>query len=47
MLVTEALTLNGGNRSRTAKMLGLSRPTLMAKMGKYRIRLETSAITEE
>jgi len=47
MLITEALTLNGGNRSRTAKMLGLSRPTLMAKMEKYRIRLETSAISEE
>jgi nitrogen regulation protein NR(I) len=47
MLITEALNLNGGNRSRTAKMLGLSRPTLMAKIEKHRIRFETSAISEE
>ena len=47
MLITEALNLNGGNRSRAAKMLGLSRPTLMAKIEKHRIRFETSAISEE
>ena len=47
MLITEALNLNGGNKSRTAKMLGLSRPTLMAKIDKHRIRFETSAISEE
>lgn len=47
LLITEALNLNAGNRSRTAKMLGLSRPTLMAKIEKHRIRFETSAISEE
>jgi DNA-binding NtrC family response regulator len=47
MLITEALNLNGGNRSRAAKMLGLSRPTLLAKIEKHRIRFETSAISEE
>jgi nitrogen regulation protein NR(I) len=46
MLITEALNLNGGNRSRAAKMLGLSRPTLMAKIEKHRIRFETSAISK-
>ncbi len=46
LLITEALNLNGGNRSRTAKMLGLSRPTLIAKIEKHRIRFETSAISE-
>ena len=47
MLVTEALNLNGGNRTRAAKMLGLSRPTLIAKIEKHRIRLQTSAVSEE
>ena len=47
MLITEALNLNGGNRSRAAKMLGLSRPTLIAKIEKHKIRFETSAISEE
>jgi nitrogen regulation protein NR(I) len=47
MLITEALNLNDGNRSHAAKMLGISRPTLMAKIEKHRIRLETSARSEE
>jgi nitrogen regulation protein NR(I) len=47
MLITEALNMSGGNRSRAAKLLGLSRPTLLAKIEKYRIRFETSAISEE
>ena len=47
MLITEALNLNGGNRSRAAKMLGLSRPTLIAKIEKHRIRFETSAKSGE
>jgi DNA-binding protein Fis len=34
----EALNLTGGNRSRAAKLLGLSRPTLLAKVEKYEIR---------
>lgn len=42
ILIREALNLSGGNRSRAAKMLGLSRPTLHAKIEKYGIKLETS-----
>ncbi len=37
-LITEALSLSGGNRSQAARILGISRPTLHAKMEKYRIR---------
>jgi nitrogen regulation protein NR(I) len=46
ILVAEALNLTQGNRSRAAKLLGLSRPTLHAKIEKYRLRLKTS-ITDE
>lgn len=35
LVVREALGLCSGNRSHTAKMLGLSRPTLLAKIEKY------------
>lgn len=35
MAIREALALCDGNRSRTARMLGLSRPTLLAKIDKY------------
>lgn len=34
-IIREALALHSGNRSRTARMLGLSRPTLLAKIEKY------------
>jgi two-component system NtrC family response regulator/two-component system nitrogen regulation response regulator GlnG len=34
-VIREALTLCSGNRSRTARMLGLTRPTLLAKIEKY------------
>ena len=47
MLITEALMITGGNRSRAAKLLGLSRPTLISKIEKYRIRFETSVTSEE
>jgi len=43
MLITEALNMTGGNRSRAAKLLGLSRPTLLARIEKYRIKIETAA----
>jgi DNA-binding protein Fis len=43
----EALNLTGGNRSRAAKLLGLSRPTLHSKIEKYRLKLETSVSEEE
>lgn len=47
VLITEALNLTGGNRTKAARLLGLSRPTLQSKIEKYRIRFETSAISED
>jgi len=41
-LVAEALRVTGGNRSQTAKLLGLSRPTLLAKMEKLGLVVEAS-----
>ncbi len=41
-LVGEALELSGGNRSRAAKMLGISRPTLQSKIEKYHLRIDAS-----
>ncbi|MFH0782607.1 MAG: sigma-54 dependent transcriptional regulator [Pseudomonadota bacterium] len=37
LLLTEALHITGGNRSRAAKLLGISRPTLHAKIDKYNL----------
>jgi nitrogen regulation protein NR(I) len=42
LLVAEALNLTGGNRSRAAKLLGISRPTLHAKIDKYDLKIETN-----
>ena len=42
ILVREALNLTGGNRSRAAKLLGLSRPTLHTKIEKFGLKIETS-----
>jgi nitrogen regulation protein NR(I) len=42
LVVGEALNMTGGNRSRAAKLLGMSRPTLQARMEKYGITLETA-----
>jgi len=42
LVISEALNLTGGNRTRAAKLLGLSRPTLLAKIDKYGLKLETS-----
>lgn len=36
-LIKQALELCGNNRTHTARMLGLSRPTLLAKIEKYRL----------
>jgi len=41
MMIGEALNLTGGNRSRAAKLLGLSRPTLHSKIEKYRLKFDT------
>jgi DNA-binding NtrC family response regulator len=42
VLVGEALNLTGGNRSQAAKLLGMSRPTLHAKIDKYDLKIETN-----
>ena len=42
VVIGEALSLADGNRSRAAKLLGLSRPTLQSKIEKYHLVFETS-----
>jgi DNA-binding NtrC family response regulator len=42
ILISEALNLMDGNRSRAAQILGLSRPTLHSKIEKYNLKFETS-----
>ena len=42
MLIKQALNISGGNRSRAAKLLGISRPTLHSKINKYSLEIETS-----
>ncbi len=46
LIISEALDLTANNRSRAAKLLGISRPTLLSKIDKYRLRLETSVKLE-
>lgn len=46
ILITEALTFTAGNRSQAARILGLSRPTLLAKIEKYGIKMETAVRTD-
>jgi len=46
LIISEALDLTAGNRSRAAKLLGISRPTLLSKIDKYRLKLETSVKLE-
>jgi two-component system nitrogen regulation response regulator GlnG len=46
LIIQEALDLTGGNRSQAARLLSLSRPTLQAKIDKYRLKVETSVTTE-
>ncbi|MCG6894648.1 MAG: sigma-54 dependent transcriptional regulator [Desulfobacteraceae bacterium] len=41
MLIEEAILATDGNRSRAAKLLGLSRPTLHSKIDKYGLQFET------
>jgi nitrogen regulation protein NR(I) len=42
LLITEALNLTSGNRTRAARLLGLSRPTLQSRIEKYGLKIETS-----
>jgi len=46
LLISEALDLTGGNRSRAARLLGISRPTLLAKIDKYRLKVATAVKPE-
>ena len=46
LVVSEALNLTNGNRSRAAKLLGISRPTLLSKIEKYHLKVETSIKSE-
>jgi DNA-binding NtrC family response regulator len=41
-LIREVLARTNGNRSKAARILGMSRPTLHAKIDKYGLKLETS-----
>ncbi len=41
IVISEALKSTNGNRTQAAKLLGLSRPTLHAKIEKYNIKLKT------
>jgi DNA-binding NtrC family response regulator len=47
ILIGEALSLTGGNRTRAAKLLGLSRPTLISRIDKHRLKIETSVMSEQ
>jgi two-component system nitrogen regulation response regulator GlnG len=42
IVLSEALTLTGGNRSKAAQLLGISRPTLQAKIQKHGVKSETT-----
>jgi DNA-binding NtrC family response regulator len=46
MLVREAILFTDGNRSQAARLLGLSRPTLHAKIEKYGLKFETRPLQE-
>ncbi len=41
LVVGEALEITGGNRTRAAKLLGMSRPTLAARIEKYGLKTQT------
>ena len=47
ILIGEALNLTEGNRSRAAKLLGLSRATLHSKIEKHGLKLKTSVKEEQ
>jgi nitrogen regulation protein NR(I) len=47
LIIQEALDLTRGNRSQAARLLGLSRPTLQARIDKYRLKMETSVKSED
>lgn len=42
IIISQALVETDGNRSKAAKLLGLSRPTLHSKIDKYQLKLRTA-----
>ncbi|MEW6657073.1 MAG: sigma-54 dependent transcriptional regulator [Thermodesulfobacteriota bacterium] len=46
LVISQALDLTNGNRTRAAKLLGISRPTLLSKIDRYRLKVETSIKSE-
>ena len=40
IIISEALIMSNGNRTRAARYLGLSRPSLLARMDKYNLRIK-------
>jgi DNA-binding NtrC family response regulator len=47
IIISEAITITAGNRSRAAKLLGLSRPTLQAKIEKFKFKIGAAVKEEE
>lgn len=45
-IIRQGLEITGGNRSQAAKLLGLSRPTLISRIEKYGIRIQTQVSSE-
>ncbi|MEF3698764.1 sigma-54-dependent transcriptional regulator [Desulfolutivibrio sp.] len=46
VVIAEALAMTSGNRTRAARLLGLSRPTLLARIEKYGLKIETSVTSQ-
>jgi DNA-binding NtrC family response regulator len=46
-IIRQALEIVGGNRSQAAKLLGLSRPTLITRMEKYGIKIHAHVSPED
>jgi two-component system nitrogen regulation response regulator GlnG len=47
IITGEALKITRGNRTQAAKLLGLSRPTLLAKIDKHDLKIETAVDISE
>ncbi|MCX7822578.1 MAG: sigma-54 dependent transcriptional regulator [Syntrophobacterales bacterium] len=46
-IIRQGLEITGGNRSQASKLLGLSRPTLIARMEKYGIKVQAQISSED